>query len=100
MRMKSIVCQKENNVYTLSASTAIIEEVGAVEVYGIQIRGEGRQAEVKDISEDYSYVKKLFDLMVEETLYPEHLLDVVEDYLSGAFSTMPCRGQEVQTYTA
>ena len=83
--MKSIVCQKENNIYTLSASTAIIEEVGAVEVYGIQIRGESRQAEVKDISEDYHYVRRLFDLIVEEELYPEHLLDVVEDYLSGAF---------------
>ena len=47
--------------------------------------GKYRTAEVNDISADDYYVRRLFDLMVEEELYPEHLLDVVEDYLSGAF---------------
>ena len=83
--MVKIVCKKGDNIYTLSVSTAIIEETGAVEVYGIRIMGEGRTAEVDDISVDYHYVRRLFDLIVEEELYPEHLFDVVEDYLSGAF---------------
>ena len=83
--MVKIVCKKGDNIYTLSVSTAIIEEVGAVEVYGIRIMGKYRTAEVSDISADYHYVGRLFDLIVEEELYPEHLLDVVEDYLSGAF---------------
>ncbi len=83
--MVKIVCKKGDNIYTLSVSTAIIEETGAVEVYGIRIMGEGRTAEVDDISADYHYVRRLFDLIVEEELYPEHLWDVVEDYLSGAF---------------
>ena len=83
--MVKIVCKKGDNIYTLSVSTAIIEEVGAVEVYGIRIMGKYGTAEVDDISVDYHYVRRLFDLLVEEELYPEHLLDVVEDYLSGAF---------------
>ena len=33
--MVKIVCKKGDNIYTLSVSTAIIEEAGAVEVYGI-----------------------------------------------------------------
>ena len=83
--MVKIVCKKGDSIYTLSASTAIMEEAGVVEVYGIRIMGKYRTAEVNDISADYNYVRRLFDLIVEEELYPEHLLDVVEDYLSGAF---------------
>ena len=83
--MVKIVCKKGDNIYTLSVSTAIIEEVGNVKVYGIRIMGKYRTAEVNDISADYHYVGRLFDLIVEEELYPEHLLDVVEDYLSGVF---------------
>lgn len=83
--MVKIVCKKGDNIYTLSVSTAIIEEVENVKVYGIRIMGKYRTAEVNDISVDYHYVRRLFDLIVEEELYPEHLLDVVEDYLSGAF---------------
>ena len=83
--MIRIVCKKGNNIYTLSVSTAVTEDVGTVEVYGIRIMGKYGTAEVDDISVDYHYVRRLFDLLVEEELYPEHLLDVVEDYLSGAF---------------
>ena len=83
--MVKIVCKKGDSIYTLSASTAIMEEAGVVEVYGIRIMGKYRTAEVNDISADYHYVRRLFDLIVEEELYPKHLLDVVEDYLSGAF---------------
>ena len=51
--MVKIVCKKGDNIYTLSVSTAIIEEVGAVEVYGIRIMGKCQTAEVDDISADY-----------------------------------------------
>ena len=83
--MVKIVCKKGDNIYTLSVSTEMMEDFGMVEVYGIRIMGKYRTAEVNDISADYHYVGRLFDLIVEEELYPEHLLDVVEDYLSGAF---------------
>ena len=83
--MAKIVFKKGDNIYTLSFSTEMIEDFGMVEVYGIRIMGKCQTAEVDDISADYHYVRRLFDLIVEEELYPEHLLDVVEDYLSGAF---------------
>ena len=83
--MVKIVCKKGDNIYTLSVSTEMIEDFGVVEVYGIRIMGECCKAEIKDISEDYYYVKHLFDLIVEEELYPEHLRDVAEDYLCGSF---------------
>ena len=83
--MVKIVCKRGDNIYTLSVSTEMIEDFGVVEVYGIRIMGKCQTAEVDDISADYHYVRRLFDLIVEEELYPEHLLDVVEDYLSGAF---------------
>ena len=70
--MVKIVCKKGDNIYTLSVSTEMIEDFGVVEVYGIRIMGECCKAEIKDISEDYYYVKHLFDLIVEEELYPEH----------------------------
>ena len=34
-----------------------------------------------DISDDFNFVHSLFDLMVERELYPEHLENVVEDFL-------------------
>ena len=59
--MVKIVCKKGDNIYTLTVSTAIIEEVGNVKVYGIRIMGKYRTAEVNDISADYHYVGRLFD---------------------------------------
>ncbi len=57
-----------------------------MDVYGIFIRGQGKTASINDISSDYQSVHYLYNLVVEEELYPEHLTDVVEDFLSGAFS--------------
>ena len=41
-----------------------------------------QKAEVTDISDDFNFVRSLFDLMVEGELCPEHLENVVEDFLS------------------
>ena len=41
---------------------------------------------LENISDDFGFVKQLFDLIVEEELYPEHLNDVVEDYLLENYS--------------
>ena len=99
--MIRIVCKKGKNIYALSVSTVIIEDYGATEVYGIQIMGEDRKSEIQDISENYDYVKSLYDLIVEEELCPEHLHDVVEDYLSGCFSKIiPLRSGCEQPYIA
>ena len=47
--MVKIVCKKGDNIYTLSVSTAIIEEAGAVEVYGSRIMGKYRTAGVNEV---------------------------------------------------
>ena len=60
--MVKIVCKKGDNIYTLSVSTEMIEDFGVVEVYGIRIMGKYQTAEIDDISEDYHYVRRLFDL--------------------------------------
>ena len=41
-----------------------------------------QKTEVTDISDDFNFVRSLFDLMVEGELCPEHLENVVEDFLS------------------
>ena len=53
-----------------------------VTVYGISISNKFQKAEVTDISDDFNFVRSLFDLMVEGELCPEHLENVVEDFLS------------------
>lgn len=77
------VYQTGGYTYVLSKSIICTEDFGTTAVYGISIFGDEQQASVKDISDDYNYVYRLFELIIEEELYPEHLRDVVEDYLSG-----------------
>ena len=36
---------------------------------------------IEDISDNYIFVKHLFEQIIEEHLYPDHLFDVVEDFL-------------------
>ena len=71
--------------YTLTSTTVSIEDLSDVSVYGISIvslKNKQKQAAVEDISDDFLCVYKLFSLIVAEELHPEHLLAVVEDYLS------------------
>ena len=76
MNMVRIVRKSESYIYTLSEFTV------KVTVYGISISDKFQKAEVTDISDDFNFVRSLFDLMVEGELYPEHLENVVEDFLS------------------
>ena len=71
---------KGNYIYLLIKNIVTISGIGKSSVYGIRIIG-GNTAYIPDISNDYISVRNLFDLIVEEELYPEHLYDVVEDYL-------------------
>ena len=59
------------------------------------IFSDNHRSEVKDISDDYDFVCMLFDMIVEEELYPEHLMDVVEDYLSDNNITIGIKDQLV-----
>ena len=69
-------------IYTLTSTIIKSEDFDPTIVYGISIHGKESRAIIEDISDDYDSVLYLFDLIVEEELYPEHLTDVVEDFLS------------------
>ena len=73
--------KKGKYTYVLSKSEILSEDFGIATVYGISILNKKEKTAIKDISDDFGFVKQLFDLIVEEELYPEHLNDVVEDYL-------------------
>ncbi len=82
MYMVKIIRKGESHIYTMLESTVISEDFDTVTVYGISIADESQKAEVTDISDNFNFVYGLFDLIVEEELYPEHLQNVVEDFLS------------------
>ena len=79
--MRKLIRTKGNYIYTLSSSVIRSEHFGAVMVYGISISGEGNCTAVEHILNDFDLVCDLFNLIVDEELYPEHLMDVIEDFL-------------------
>ncbi len=68
--------------YTMLRSYTAQDGLSTVSVYGIGIESPDNTVIVEDISDDYCGIRNLFDLIVAEVLFPEHLYDVVEDYLS------------------
>ena len=68
--------------YVLAKNKINSEDFGTAVVYGISIIDKKKVTAVENISDDFCFVHYLFDLIVEEELYPEHLYDVVEDFLS------------------
>lgn len=75
------LCKKGKYTYVLSKTEIKSEDFGIAAVYGISIIGKTENAVLEDISENFSFVQHLFELVVDGELYPEHLYDVVEDYL-------------------
>ncbi len=84
--MVKSVYVKGKYVYALTVSTIHFQDFGLVDIYGISIIGQGKTVSIKDISSDYNAVHYLYNLIVEEELHPEHLCDVVEDFLAGIYS--------------
>ena len=80
--MLKLISVKGNYIYGLSEIRVHSEEYGSTRMYGIMIKGENRLACIKDISNSFGYVHDLFEMIVDEELCPEHLGDVVEDFLS------------------
>ena len=79
------LCKKGEYIYKLFESQGIAEGGEICNFYGISIIGNDEQAVVENISENYDSVRYLFSLIVEEELYPVHLYDVVDDYLSAPY---------------
>lgn len=81
--MKIIASETSSSIsYNMMRSKIKDKNIDGEYVYGISISDSQNMITVEDISCDYIAVKELFELMVEEQLYPEHLYDVVEDFLS------------------
>ena len=77
MKVISILCRNPQSSRKISAK---------LRYYGISISNKFQKAEVTDISDDFNFVRSLFDSMVEGELCPEHLENVVEDFLSDGCS--------------
>ncbi len=81
--MKNIEKAKRDELtYTLTSSEREIEDNGAVTVYGIGISDNVEEHDEEDISDDGTAVTELFHQMVDGQVYPEHLQDIVEDFVS------------------
>ncbi len=68
--------------YSVIASWLKTEEYGIITVYGIEISGGGIKNRAEDISCEKDEIIFLAELMAEQQLCPEHLYDVVDDFLS------------------
>ena len=90
------ICQnsveKDKSVYVCEITESLFtaEETGTITVYGIKLynrdpdcaKHKGEYCEINDISDDIEKVKELKELIEELDVYPVHLFDIVEDYLS------------------
>lgn len=77
------ICKNGQYTYILFESIVIFpDDIGIKTVYGIKIVDGCTSTMVDAISDNDAAVEKLFDLIVEGVLCPEHLANVVEDYLS------------------
>lgn len=94
-------CKSGEYTYVLSQSTIVSEDFGAAAVYGISIIGKRQTIHIEDVSDDFRSVRHLFNLIVADQLYPEHLHDVVEDFLSGVYpKVIPLKAGCEHPYTA
>ena len=64
--------------------TVFSEELGSyIETYGICAQRLGIELVlIPDVSTDLEKVKRLADILTANDLYPEHLYDVIEDFLA------------------
>ena len=86
------ISNNSENVYCcdIISSEQFVDERGNVRLYGLALYNkqpqtaliEGENSRVDGITESYEEVLRLKLLIDELQLYPVHLRDVVEDYLS------------------
>ncbi len=83
MAIKTLIKKKSGQfTYSFTSSEICSEENEILTVYGIDIKGTESSAAVRDISCCKNDVLGLYRLICEGELYPVHLYDVVEDFLS------------------
>ncbi len=72
--------------YVPVQQTLTSEELGTYSTFGIQVllAEETVLDLVSDVSTDLAEVQRLADLCTEQQLHPEHLREVVEDFLNNS----------------
>ncbi len=81
---------KDQYVCEMTESMTIIESGICIKLYGLVLHNtspylsekEGEYCRVDGISEDYQSVLRLKNLIEELEVYPVHLREIVEDFLS------------------
>lgn len=83
---------KLNNTYIceVTKTTVSIEDAGDITVYGINMYNSNKELAnlpgeyccIEDISDDFEKVKHLCDCLIELNVYPVHLKNIIEDFLS------------------
>lgn len=81
---------KSTYIYEITESREKIDGHGITDVYGISIYNRHRElaekageyCRIDGISPDYDRIRQLKELLEEMELFPIHLRDVVEDFLS------------------
>ncbi len=68
--------------YSMFKTNFKSEDYGEIPVYGIEICNDTECSSIEDISDSAQEVTELFKLIYELELFPEHLADVVEDFLA------------------
>lgn len=81
---------KDTYIYEITESEEFIEETGTVKTYGILVchsnskfaKQKNEYCRIDNISSDYKKIVDFKKLIEKLELYPIHLPDVVEDFLS------------------
>lgn len=74
-------------IYEVTEKQCFLEEKGMRKLYGIRIYHKEKlkfkeESEVDEISDDFEEVRKLCSVLQENDVYPIHLAEIIEDYLS------------------
>ncbi|MBQ8135364.1 MAG: hypothetical protein IJ192_13320 [Clostridia bacterium] len=67
--------------YRIFSSVVMIPDYGYATTYGISISGDNVYECVEDITDEFDKLKTFCELLCKEKAYPEHLKDLVEDFL-------------------
>ena len=82
--------EKDTYICEITTKKVSIDETGIITVYGINMYNRNKNLSelenehccVDDISDDLEKVKRLRGLLIECDVYPVHLKEIVEDFLS------------------
>ncbi len=80
---KIVFCKKPRYRYVPVQETLTSDELGTYVTYSISVQTVSEEiAFVRDVSTDYQEIRQLTELCTDKELDPDHLNDVIEDFLA------------------